>query len=417
MKKNIMILLPFIFLSITLLSGRNLLLAQTAISKTKNSEILAYCYQPLQQGIHQIYVIDEDGNNNRKLINASIGLNHHDWSPDAQKLAAVGYVNQSTWSIYKFNSDGTGLTRLTTSSNVFDSEPVWSPDGNKIVFTRIYHNQNFRNEIWIMNADGSNQHYIGAEGFAAKWSPNGTKFIFTNTGDWNDPGLKGSDIITCDTNGTNVQQITHTPGDEWSPSWSPDENKILFGYSGDGNYASNEIFKMNSDTTNREQLTTNNSWDGMPRWSPDGSRICYSSDISAYQHWEVYIMNNDGSNIKRVTNTSSDATAISPVWMPMDSSTSINESNIYPQTFQLFQNYPNPFNPTTTINYHIPELSLVKIKVFNVLGNEITTLVNEEKPAGSFEVDFNATSLPSGVYIYRLQASNLVETKKMVLLK
>jgi Tol biopolymer transport system component len=415
--KIIKIQLQFTFLLIALLSTGNFLLAQTTATSIESGEIIAYCYQPLQQGIHQIYVIDEDGNNNSKLINASIGLNHHDWSPNAKELAAVGYVSQSTWSIYKFNYDGTGLTRLTTTGNVFDSEPAWSPDGSEIAFTRIYYNQNFRNEIWIMNSDGSNQHYIGVEGFAAKWSHDGAKFIFTNTGDWNGSGLKGSDISICDTNGTNVQQITHTVGDEWSPSWSPDGNKILFGYSSDGNYASNEIFKMNSDTTGREQLTINNSWDGSPRWSPDGSRICYASDISAYQHWEVYIMNNDGSNIKRVTNTSSDATAISPVWMPIDSSTSINESDIPPQYFQLYQNYPNPFNPTTTIKYKISKRNFVTLKIYDVMGNAIATLVDEEKPAGNYGVEFNATRLTSDIYFYQLKAGNYLETKKMVFIK
>jgi len=88
-----------------------------------------------------------------------------------------------------------------------------------------------------------------------------------------------------------------------------------------------------------------------------------------------------------------------------------------PNQFNLSQNYPNPFNPTTTIKYQIPELSFVTLKIYDVLGNEITNLVNEEKSAGSYEVDFNATTLPSGIYFYKLQAGNFVETKKMVLLK
>jgi len=88
-----------------------------------------------------------------------------------------------------------------------------------------------------------------------------------------------------------------------------------------------------------------------------------------------------------------------------------------PEEFALHQNYPNPFNPTTTIKYQIPELSLVTLKVFDVLGSEITTLVNEEKPVGSYEVNFNASSLPSGIYFYKLQAGSFVETKKMMLMK
>jgi hypothetical protein len=85
--------------------------------------------------------------------------------------------------------------------------------------------------------------------------------------------------------------------------------------------------------------------------------------------------------------------------------------------FELLQNYPNPFNPTTTIKFQIPEISFVTIKVYDVLGNEIETLVNEERTAGSYEVEFNKIVLPSGIYFYRLQAASFVETKKMVLIK
>jgi len=93
--------------------------------------------------------------------------------------------------------------------------------------------------------------------------------------------------------------------------------------------------------------------------------------------------------------------------------------------FLLSQNYPNPFNPTTTIKYQIPEISFVTLIVYDGLGKEISVLVNEEKPVGSYEVDFsaiggsaaggNAYSLPSGIYFYRLQAGSFVETKKMIL--
>jgi len=85
--------------------------------------------------------------------------------------------------------------------------------------------------------------------------------------------------------------------------------------------------------------------------------------------------------------------------------------------YSLSQCYPNPFNPATTINYIIPELSKVVIMVYDVLGKEIATLVNEEKPAGSYEVEFDATELSSSIYFYRLQAGSFVETKKMVLMK
>jgi hypothetical protein len=88
-----------------------------------------------------------------------------------------------------------------------------------------------------------------------------------------------------------------------------------------------------------------------------------------------------------------------------------------PTEYALYQNYPNPFNPTTTIQYSIPELSNVTLKVYDVLGSEVITLVNEEKPVGSYEVGFDGVGLPSGIYFYRLQSGSFVETKKMVLMK
>jgi len=85
--------------------------------------------------------------------------------------------------------------------------------------------------------------------------------------------------------------------------------------------------------------------------------------------------------------------------------------------FHLFSNYPNPFNPTTKIKFQIPETGITILKIYDVLGNEVTVLINEEESAGSYEVEFNGTGLPSGIYFYQLKAGNYVATKKMILLK
>lgn len=84
--------------------------------------------------------------------------------------------------------------------------------------------------------------------------------------------------------------------------------------------------------------------------------------------------------------------------------------------YNLSQNYPNPFNPSTVISYRLPVIGFVTLKVYDILGREVATLVNEEKPAGEYEVEFNGTNLPSGIYFYQL-ARQYSETKKMILLK
>ncbi len=97
--------------------------------------------------------------------------------------------------------------------------------------------------------------------------------------------------------------------------------------------------------------------------------------------------------------------------------TQVKEKSSLVYEINLSQNYPNPFNPITTINYQNPEFSFVTLKLYDVLGNEAATLINEEKPAGEYEVQFNGNELTSGIYFYQLKAGNFVETKKMVLMK
>jgi hypothetical protein len=101
-----------------------------------------------------------------------------------------------------------------------------------------------------------------------------------------------------------------------------------------------------------------------------------------------------------------------------------SEPIIAATNFQLLQNYPNPFNPSTKIRYTIPNVTLsgvegsrVQLKIYDILGNEVATLVDEYREAGRYEVTFDASSLASGMYLYKLQAGNFVETKKMIFLK
>ncbi len=270
--------------------------------------VLAYTHQPGPgSGIHEIYAINADGTGNTRIINASIGLNHHDWSPDAQQIAAVGYVSQATWSIHVFDADGGGLARFTNTNGVWDNEPTWSPDGAMIAFTRMYPAQDNRSEIWTMNADGSDQRWIGVEGFTARWSPDGTRFIYQSS------FSEVADVHTCAIDGTDEQRLTSTAFDELTPIWSPDGSQVAFAANDDGDF---DIYVMDSDGGNRRRLTDNDVADYVPRWSPDGSMIAFDSGLPGNDHWEVYVINVDGTNLRRVTNTLAPATAINPVWRP-----------------------------------------------------------------------------------------------------
>jgi hypothetical protein len=107
--------------------------------------------------------------------------------------------------------------------------------------------------------------------------------------------------------------------------------------------------------------------------------------------------------------------------------TDVEQETVNKLNFQLSQNYPNPFNPSTTISYTVPSVGAyrntpVQVKVYDVLGNEVATLVNEEKPAGTYEVTFDVgatrrVALTSGIYFYQLRAGNVIDTKKMIMIK
>ena len=97
--------------------------------------------------------------------------------------------------------------------------------------------------------------------------------------------------------------------------------------------------------------------------------------------------------------------------------TDVANENDNPESFHLEQNYPNPFNPSTKIKFSVSQAGFTTLKIFNLLGNEISSLLNEIIPAGNYELDFDASGLPGGVYFYSLQSNGLNQTKKMILLK
>ncbi|MBX2977347.1 MAG: T9SS type A sorting domain-containing protein [Ignavibacteriaceae bacterium] len=100
-----------------------------------------------------------------------------------------------------------------------------------------------------------------------------------------------------------------------------------------------------------------------------------------------------------------------------DDNTTSSEQNSIVYEYELSQNSPNPFNPTTTITYQIKEKGFTTLKIYDLLGKEVATLVNEEKQAGKYSIEFNASKLSSGVYLYELRSKEFKSTKKLLLMK
>ena len=138
---------------------------------------------------------------------------------------------------------------------------------------------------------------------------------------------------------------------------------------------------------------------------PQGEAVCWAADSSGYY-------------------TLSEGSHPHLYFYPRLSPTDVQNKEINPDEFTLSQNYPNPFNPSTTIKYTIPFVASsfsssvnVILKIYDILGKEVTTLVNKEQQPGSYEVNFNASDLPSGIYLYRIRAGEFSAVKKMLLLK
>ena len=146
-----------------------------------------------------------------------------------------------------------------------------------------------------------------------------------------------------------------------------------------------------------------------------------SYNLTAGEHKLTITYREDGAELDKICISNN---AVPPSGMGEDAvnlcdttTTGMHNSEEIPDGYVLGQNYPNPFNPVTIIKYSIPRSSHISLKVFDVLGNEIATIVNGMKQAGNYAVSFNGKSLASGVYVYQLKADGFTGTKKFVLLK
>jgi photosystem II stability/assembly factor-like uncharacterized protein len=270
-------------------------------------------------------------------------------------------------------------------------------------------------------------------------------FISSNNGsNWLSSGLPGKTIWDLSTNGTNIFAATSSYGiyisTDHGSTWTQNNtglpsNKSMLAVEPINNYlfagtAYNGVYISTDNGTN--WVECNNGYPGTDTW-------CFTfkdTNIFMGSSSGIFLSTDKGSSWSDISTGMTDKWTIASIVknnyvfagtagsgiLYRRSIDNIftdvkNNKNQLPNEFLLNQNYPNPFNPTTTIKYDIPKTSSVTLKVYNVLGQEVATLVNEKKEAGSYEVQLDGSKLSSGVYFYRLTAGILTETKKLILLR
>ena len=208
--------------------------------------------------------------------------------------------------IYLMDPDGEQIRRLTEQPK-YDSEPAWSPDGKRITFVsyrdlkQIPERGVIRGEIYVMNADGTNPinltRSVDRADKVSTWSPDGKQIAFTSAELFNRHALINSDIFVMDAAGENSINLTNHAALDQTPDWSPNGNQIAFSSLRDGNW---EIYVMNADGANPINLTNHPAKDGRPDWSPDGNRIAFTSDRDG--NLDIYVINANGTNPINLTN-------------------------------------------------------------------------------------------------------------------
>ena len=273
-----------------------------------------------RDGNPEIYVMDTDGDNQRRLTN-----NRHDdwspsWSPDGKRIAFSsnrdGHVIDGfpTHEIYVMDADGGNQQNLTNNPND-DRSPSWSPDGERIVFQSNRDKDNPGNyEIYVMDADGGNLQRLTDnpnQDELPSWSPDGKRIVFSSVREGHFENKFGitDEIYVMDNDGGNLQRLTDNPNQDELPSWSPDGKRIVFSSVREGHFENkfgitDEIYVMDNDGENLQRLTENRVYDWSPSWSPDGERIAFMSERDGNN--QIYVMDNDGDNPQNLTNNPHD---------------------------------------------------------------------------------------------------------------
>ena len=278
-------------------------------------------------GNPEIYVMDTDGSNQRRLTNHPADDGSPSWSPDGKRIAFVSSAFESdrdgqvhfrdgrpTDEIYVMDADGGNPQNLTLNHGE-DFSPAWSPDGTRIAFVSD-RDGFFKYEIYVMDADGGNQERLTNNDFNdmdPSWSPDGKQIVFSarRVGHVETRFSITNEIYVMDADGGNEQRLTENPRYDFQPVWSPDGKRIAFSSDKKGDLQNFGIYVMDADGGNEQGLTDHLVSDGAPSWSPDSRRIAFVSNRDGNS--EIYVMDAAGGNLQNLTRTPhSDG---SPAWL------------------------------------------------------------------------------------------------------
>ena len=396
-------------------------------------------FQTDRDGNSEIYVMNADGSDPTNLTNHPAVEIEASWSPDGSKIVFDSTRDGGNLQLYVMNTDGSNQFRLVSHSE-YHGFPHWSPDGRKIAFTSTREANN--SELYVMDADGTNivrmTHNPIWDGFP-RWGPDMRKIAFLSYRDGNgeiyildldaDQVVLNPDerrVVFEGETSLQVQTSAGKAGEFWKVLYRAQERVDLVGYRtlrfaihpGDVDLTDQSTFRVALGESQIDLLDPTLLGGGIDldarAWQVvelplsmfeveapiDG--IVFSGNLAG----TFYL---DDLRLLTIVETSR------PTAVEEDESAT-------PRTFSLGQNYPNPFNSGTVIRFELPEAGETKLTVYNLVGQVVASIVDGTRDAGAYTVrwdgrDEDGRSLATGVYIYRMQSGNDVETRKLLLLR